>query len=300
MSHTPRARLRDLGLAIGTLPTGPSIYVSPTGSDTAAGSATAPLRSVQLAVDRATPGTTIRLYAGTYRNEKTIRIRNSGTASAPITITPAGNGPVLLDHPVSTMSCNNSRPAPDRTITINDGADYWTIQGLSINNGIWLAGKRSNNAYNWITNYVNAGNWSARRAAPGHGVYDPAACKATLATRARQALRPPVTFDAWDLQFEDAPVLVVKIHEQPAHGKPCRVISSGKAYLRAYDGDYELSQVEEQAFVANRTTPVFDQQPVAGTTTTDLRPDLLASYVASCRASSTALAAASWWSPPRA
>jgi len=162
------------------LPTGPSIYVSPTGSDTAAGSATAPLRSVQLAVDRATPGTTIRLYAGTYRNEKTIRIRNSGTASSPITITPAGNGPVLLDHPVSTMSCSNSRPAPDRTITINDGADYWTIQGLSINNGIWLAGKRSNNAYNWITNYVNAGNWSARRAAPGHGVYDPAAARTAL------------------------------------------------------------------------------------------------------------------------
>ena len=162
------------------LPTGPSIYVSPTGSDTAAGSATAPLRSVQLAVDRATPGTTIRLYAGTYRNDKTIRIRNSGTASAPITITPAGNGPVLLDHPVATMSCSNSRPAPDRTITINDGADYWTIQGLSINNGIWLAGKRSNNAYNWITNYVNAGNWSARRAAPGHGVYDPAAARTAL------------------------------------------------------------------------------------------------------------------------
>ena len=122
------------------------------------------------------------------------------------------------------------------------------------------------------------------------GVYDPAACKATLATKARQALDPPVTFDAWDLQFEGAPVLVAKIHELPAHGKPCRVISSGKAYLRSYDGDYELSQVEEQAFVANRSTPVFDQQPVPGTGTTDLRPDLLAAYLTSCRASSTALA----------
>jgi ATP-dependent DNA helicase RecG len=125
------------------------------------------------------------------------------------------------------------------------------------------------------------------------GVYDPAACKATLATKARQALDPPVTFEAWDLTFEGAPVLVAKIHEQPAHGKPCRVISSGKAYLRSYDGDYELSQVEEQAFVANRSTPVFDQQPVPGTATSDLRPDLLAAYLASCRASSTALAALS-------
>lgn len=123
------------------------------------------------------------------------------------------------------------------------------------------------------------------------GVYDAAACKAALAAKARKALDPPVTFEAWDLHFEGATVLVAKIHEQPAHGKPCRVVSSGKAYLRSYDGDYELSQVEEQAFVANRSTPVFDQQPVPGSSTADLRPDLLASYLASCRASSTALAA---------
>lgn len=122
------------------------------------------------------------------------------------------------------------------------------------------------------------------------GVYDPAACKATLATKTRQALDPPVTFDAWDIRFEGVPVLVAKIHELPAHGKPCRVISSGKAYLRSYDGDYELSQVEEQAFVANRSTPLFDQQPIPGTTTADLRPDLLAAYLTSCRAASTALA----------
>lgn len=32
------------------------------------------------------------------------------------------------------------------------------------------------------------------------GVYDPAACRATLATKARRALDPPVTFDAWDLR----------------------------------------------------------------------------------------------------
>jgi ATP-dependent DNA helicase RecG len=122
------------------------------------------------------------------------------------------------------------------------------------------------------------------------GVYDATACKATLATKARQALDPPVTFDAWDLRFEGVHILAARIHELPAHGKPCRVTFSGKAYLRSYDGDYELSQVEEQAFVANRSTPVFDQQPVPGTSVTDLRPDLLTAYLASCRTSSTALA----------
>jgi len=81
-----------------------------------------------------------------------------------------------------------------------------------------------------------------------------------------------------------------RIHELPAHGKPCHVLSSGKAFLRSYDGDYELSQVEEQAFIANRSLPVFDQQAVPGTGTKDLRPDLLAAYLDSCRSSSRALA----------
>ncbi len=115
------------------------------------------------------------------------------------------------------------------------------------------------------------------------GVYDVVACKATLATKTRQALDPPATFEAWDLEFEGAAVLVAKkIHEQPSHGKPCRVTSSGKAYLRSYDGDYELSQVEEQTFIANRSTPMFDQQVVPGATRNDLHPDLLAAYLASC------------------
>ena len=162
------------------LPTGPSLYVSPAGLDTNPGTATAPLKTIQAAVDKAKPGTAIRLYAGTYDSAKTIRIRNSGTIAAPITITPAGNGPVLVTHSVNVMSCTNSRPAPDRTFTFQDGADNWVIEGLSIHNGIWIAGKRSNNAYNWLTNYVNAGNWSARRAAPGHGVQDAAAARTNL------------------------------------------------------------------------------------------------------------------------
>ncbi|MBN1171462.1 MAG: putative DNA binding domain-containing protein [Micromonosporaceae bacterium] len=122
------------------------------------------------------------------------------------------------------------------------------------------------------------------------GVYNPAACKSTLAAKARQAVTPPITFEVWDFEFEGAPVVVAKIHELPAHGKPCRVIATGKAFLRSYDGDYQLSQVEEQAFIANRSTPTFDQQTVPGTDTSDLNPTLLSAYLASCRSSSTALA----------
>jgi ATP-dependent DNA helicase RecG len=122
------------------------------------------------------------------------------------------------------------------------------------------------------------------------GVYDVAACKAALATRARQALVPPVTFDVWDQTFEGVSVVVARIHETPAHGKPCRVASSRKAYLRSYDGDYELSQVEEQTFIANRSTPTFDQQPMPGTGVGDLSATFLTAYLSTCRAGSTALA----------
>jgi len=68
------------------------------------------------------------------------------------------------------------------------------------------------------------------------------------------------------------------------------VRSTGKAYLRAYDGDYELSAVEEQAFLANRATPRFDEAAAEGATVADLDEALLADYVNACQASSPALA----------
>lgn len=123
------------------------------------------------------------------------------------------------------------------------------------------------------------------------GVYDVAACKAALASASRQAVVPPVTFDVADFLLEGAAIVAATVHELPASGKPCRVTATRKAYLRAYDGDYELSQVEEQAFLAHRSTPAFDRDPVLGTTSADLNLDLLSAYVGSCRSTSSALAA---------
>lgn len=125
------------------------------------------------------------------------------------------------------------------------------------------------------------------------GVYDVAACKAALASASRQAVVPPVTFDVQDFHFEGAMVVAATVHELPPSGKPCRVTATRKAYLRAYDGDYELSQVEEQAFLAHRSTPTFDRDSVAGTSTSDLNSELLAAYLGSCRSASSALAALS-------
>ncbi|MFC7645162.1 helix-turn-helix domain-containing protein [Streptosporangium lutulentum] len=122
------------------------------------------------------------------------------------------------------------------------------------------------------------------------GVYDVALCKSALATVARQNLVPPITFEVQDFEFEGARVVVAQVHEIPNSAKPCHVRSTGKAYLRAHDGDYELSQIEEQAFLASRDTPRFDQATISGATRDDLDPELLISYIVSSRAGSTSLA----------
>lgn len=122
------------------------------------------------------------------------------------------------------------------------------------------------------------------------GVYDVASCKAALASLARNGIEPPVNPRVQDFVFEGAPVVVALVDEVSSSMKPCRVKSTGRAYLRSYDGDYELSQLEEQAFIANRGTPRFDLATVDGATMSDLDPALVDSYVESCRATSAALA----------
>lgn len=122
------------------------------------------------------------------------------------------------------------------------------------------------------------------------GVYDAVTCQQALASAARQAVEPPVTCTITSVQFEGHTVVVAEVDELPSQYKPCRVKRSGKAYLRAYDGDYELSALEQQAFVADRATPVFDRQPVDGARRTDLSLELVDSYLGACRSTSQALA----------
>ncbi len=75
------ALLALLSSAAGAAP----LYVSPSGSDTNAGtSSTAPLKTLQAALDKATAGTTIHLAPGIYRERP--MTRRAGTATAPITI----------------------------------------------------------------------------------------------------------------------------------------------------------------------------------------------------------------------
>jgi ATP-dependent DNA helicase RecG len=107
---------------------------------------------------------------------------------------------------------------------------------------------------------------------------DPQALKQGLAAKARN-FTPPVRLTVGDGTVDGAPVIVARVHECDSSAKPCRVASTGESYLRGYDGDYRLSDLEEQAFLAARKPPMFDRAPVPGSTAADLDQELVSAFV---------------------
>jgi ATP-dependent DNA helicase RecG len=82
---------------------------------------------------------------------------------------------------------------------------------------------------------------------------------------------------------DERPVVIARVHECDPSAKPCRTATTGKAYLRSYDGDFELSQLEEQGFLSARSSPHFDRRPVEGADREDLDEELIASFVHAVR-----------------
>jgi predicted HTH transcriptional regulator len=77
---------------------------------------------------------------------------------------------------------------------------------------------------------------------------------------------------------------VAVVAEAPASAKPVRLMSSGKAYLRFGDGDYQLPGVEEEAFVFARARPNFDEAAVPDAHRDDRDPILVAQFREQARA----------------
>lgn len=111
---------------------------------------------------------------------------------------------------------------------------------------------------------------------------DPQALKQALGSVARN-LTPPVGLTIHDAEIDGQPVIVADVAECPVGQKPCHVTSTGKAYGRSFDGDFELSDLERQAFLVARTYPRCDQDAVPGSGAADLDPDLLADWIATVR-----------------
>lgn len=115
------------------------------------------------------------------------------------------------------------------------------------------------------------------------GLRNAASLAAGLVSKARQAIDPPLTMSVNVESFEGADIVVAEIHEVNTSAKPCRVKRSGKAYLRFADGDYTLSQLEIDGFIANRTRPQFDEAEVPGASIEDLDRERLADFLATAR-----------------
>ena len=106
--------------------------------------------------------------------------------------------------------------------------------------------------------------------------------KQGLANKAR-AYTPPVTITIRDATVDGSTVIVAEVAECPTAFKPCRVTSTGKAYGRSYDGDFELSELEREAFIIGRGSPQFDRQPVPDSGIGDLDGELLRAWLRTVR-----------------
>ncbi|MFH9670724.1 right-handed parallel beta-helix repeat-containing protein [Streptomyces sp. NPDC017405] len=129
---------------------GTVLYVSPKGTDGAAGTESAPT-TLTSAISRITSGGTIYLRGGTYTPAATVTIPagRDGTAAARTTLS-AYPG----EKPVLNFSAQTEAPA-NRGIQLN--ANYWRLSGLTVehagDNGIFVGGsnnivERAVTAYN--------------------------------------------------------------------------------------------------------------------------------------------------------
>ena len=102
--------------------------------------------------------------------------------------------------------------------------------------------------------------------------------KQGLSGKARACI-PPVQIDFLDqdvAKVDGKDVIVATVIEAEKASKPVRVSSGGRSYLRVWDGDYVMSDEEEEGFRGGRNHPNADQKPVVGASKDDLDSDLLA------------------------
>jgi hypothetical protein len=130
--------------------TGTVLYVSPSGTDGAAGTASAPT-TLASAISRITSGGTIYLRGGTYNYASTVTVPagTDGTAAARTTLSAYPGETPVLDFSAQSESSSN------RGLQLN--ASYWHVYGLTVqhagDNGIYVGGsnnviERTVTAYN--------------------------------------------------------------------------------------------------------------------------------------------------------
>ena len=117
---------------------------------------------------------------------------------------------------------------------------------------------------------------------PVTGVWNVREAQAGLAAKAREAIVPPLQLGAiqnWKVSGKDIVTCIVP--PQPKDRRPFRDGKYGRSFIRSGDGDYVLSQLEEQYLVGSRSQPDADIQAVdAADVERDLVPELVEHYLA--------------------
>jgi ATP-dependent DNA helicase RecG len=121
------------------------------------------------------------------------------------------------------------------------------------------------------------------------GVYNPKQCQQSLANYAKKEFSVLVDLRTKLMTIDEKPVVWVEVREADKTLKPVTVKSSGKTYIRYYDGDFELSEQEKQLFIASRGSSHFDESAVPESGSADLDSQLVSDYIANRKAHSRAL-----------
>jgi hypothetical protein len=132
-TETPEPAKTATPKAIESAETSGNLYVSTSGSDSASGSAKAPFKTLQKALDVVKPGTTINLKSGTYTLSRTANSKVDGSSSAPIVIQSASGEHAVIKG-----------PSGSRGVQINNA--WYIIRNLEFtgaDNLLWLDGARN-------------------------------------------------------------------------------------------------------------------------------------------------------------
>lgn len=103
------------------------------------------------------------------------------------------------------------------------------------------------------------------------------------ANQARNGFRPSIRVDVRAIDLDGKTIGVVNVEGADVNEKPVRWLKDKKAYLRQYDGDYQMSPSEEQMLVLRHHGPNADAQAVPGSSLRDLDPNLVTRYLSSVR-----------------
>jgi ATP-dependent DNA helicase RecG len=102
---------------------------------------------------------------------------------------------------------------------------------------------------------------------------DPAALRDALVRMSRDDITPALQISTEIVEVEGCRVVVAEVPPVSADRRPVYVTAqgiSGGSYLRGGDGDRHLTEAEIALVTAARTQPVYDREPVDGTSADDL------------------------------